>query len=267
MSEVITPAGEIVPIGARLEPAQAAERAAWVREMRKAVLTEGVDYAQLPKTNRPTLLKPGAEMLLLASGLGFTMEKIDDRDARDHEGVTYKASVRRGEQIVAECEGFAGYDESRFYQPAIGTKAEYRAPWNTLVKMAQKRALVGAALNATAASGLFIADVDDERDTQSANKRRQTRGSQVNPPPPRRRDTGGEGQSDDSDPGMANGIAELEQRLSALDLIYRNAFRDWRRSAGLPPLADVTILRDFAAMAAKVGELENEAAIDADTFE
>jgi hypothetical protein len=255
--------GEIVPIGGQLTPDQAAERAAWVREMRKAVLVEGTDFAKLPGTDKPTLLKPGAEMLLLAAGLGFTMTKVDDSDAREHEGVTYKASVRRGDVIVAECEGFAGYDESRFYKPAVGTKAEYRAPWNTLVKMAQKRALVGAALNACAASGLFIADVDDERDTHSATKR-QSRPQQT----PRREPAGGrgEGQSDASeDPGMANGIAELEARLNNLDRDYRLAFRDWRRSAGLdwPPKT----LRDFAAMAAKVTTLESEAQLDADAYE
>ena len=39
---------------------------------------------------------------------------------------------------------------------------EYKAPFNTLVKMAQKRALVGAALAAVAGSGLFVADPDEQ---------------------------------------------------------------------------------------------------------
>jgi hypothetical protein len=38
---------------------------------------------------------------------------------------------------------------------------EYRAPRNSVVKMAQKRALVGAALQATSASTLFTQDVED----------------------------------------------------------------------------------------------------------
>jgi hypothetical protein len=234
------------------------------------VLLEGTDYARLPGTDRPTLLKPGAEMLLLAAGLGFRMEKIEDSDARDHEGVTYKASVRRGDVVIAECEGFAGYDESRFYRPAVGTKAEYRAPWNTLVKMAQKRALVGAALNATAASGLFIADLDDERDTRSAAKRDQdlhpTRSRPHRPAPARaggQREQGGS--EDASDPEMSKGIAELEARLTDLDPPYRDAFKRWRRSVNLdwPPAT----LRDFAAMVSEVHRIEEEAALDSDTYE
>src|SRR6202030_879325 len=83
---------------------------------------------------------------------------------------------------VTTCEGYAGYDEAKFYQPvtdaarhkaearergwaakdrrpADPTKwnnhTEYRAPWNTIIKMAQKRAIVGAVIDATAAAGLF----------------------------------------------------------------------------------------------------------------
>jgi hypothetical protein len=214
----------------------------WVREMRKAVLTEGTDYARLPGTNKPTLLKPGAEMLLLAANLGFTMQKIDDLDAREHQGVTYKASVRRGGDVVAECEGFAGYDEPRFYKAAAGSKPEYRAPWNTLVKMAQKRALVGAALNATAASGLFIADLDDEQAPTAA------------PPRAGRRTTAPENPLADDAPAAVDGTAELEARLLALPLGDRNAFRSWRKARKLdwPPKT----VADLMAMTAEVTQIE-----------
>jgi hypothetical protein len=242
--------GELVPLGGQLTPAQAAERAAWVRDMRKAVLTEGTDYAKLPGTDKPTLLKPGAEMLLLAAGLGFTMSKIEDRDAREHEGVTYKASAHRLDRpdvVVAECEGFAGYDEPRFYKPSTPTKNEYRAPWNTLVKMAQKRALVGAALNATAASGLFIADLDDERDTGT-------------PRPPQRagkRTKAPEYPLPADAPAAVDGTAELEARLMALSLRDRDAFRSWRKSRKLewPP----TTTADLMAMTAETARIEAEA--------
>ena len=48
---------------------------------------------------------------------------------------------------------------------------EYRAPWNTLIKMAQKRALVGAALNAVAGSGLFVSAADDADDNRALRRR------------------------------------------------------------------------------------------------
>ena len=90
--------------------------------------------------------------------------------------------------VAAMCEGYAGYDEDRYfstmedarrkaeakerananrYQRSVNPAkwetitADYRAPRNSVVKMAQKRALVGAALEATSASTLFTQDVED----------------------------------------------------------------------------------------------------------
>jgi hypothetical protein len=223
--DVVT--GELVPIGGQLTPEQASARAEWVREMRRAVLAEGTDYAVLPGTDKPTLLKPGAEVLLLAAGFGFAMTKIDDSDARAHHGVTYKASVHRADGfVVAECEGFAGYDESRFFtsaedaarrerayaehdrRPAKPERmVEYRAPWNTLVKMAQKRALVGATLNACAASGLFIADLDD---------------------------VGGGGDREPTTAAASGEAAAVVARADALPEAQRTVFREWRESRNYP---------------------------------
>ena len=188
MTEVDVATGEIVPLAVgRLTPEQTRERAAWVREVTKAALVEGTDFGVIPGTERPALLKPGAEMLLLAAGLGFTIARIDDQDSASHQGVTYRCTVRRGELVLAECDGYAGYDESRYYRSAEESErqerayakkdrrepredrfVEYRAPWNTLVKMSQKRALVGAALNAVAGSGLFVTDDDDQGQAQGS---------------------------------------------------------------------------------------------------
>ena len=199
-TDVDVTTGEIVHLAAgRLSPAETRERAAWVREVTKAALVEHVDYGIIPGTDRMSLLKPGAEMLLLAAGLGFTIGRVDvDADgAGNRLGITYRATVRRGDIIAAECDGYAGYDESRYYRSAEDSERlerarakqdrrppredryiEYRAPWNTLVKMAQKRALVGAALNAVAGSGLFVpTDDDDDAPPRPAAAR---------PAPPRR---------------------------------------------------------------------------------
>ena len=88
-----------------------------------------------------------------AAGLGFANDRLDDQAARDHIGITYRCTVYRPDSsIVATCDGYCGRDET----------GRQSVNWNTIVKMAQKRALVGAALNATASSGLFTADLDDE---------------------------------------------------------------------------------------------------------
>jgi hypothetical protein len=107
-------------------------------------------------------------------------------------GVTYRCTVFKqmpdGRKVtVATCEAYAGYDEDRYYISAEDARAkaetkermwadkdkrqpnpkkwefatEYRAPWNTVVKMCEKRSLVGAAIDATAAAGLFTQDLED----------------------------------------------------------------------------------------------------------
>jgi hypothetical protein len=273
MTEMVSSSGEIIAVGAALTPAQARDRATWVREMRRAVLVAGTDYGQIPGTDGTSLLKPGAEMLLLAAGYGFTMQKIDDLDAREHQGVTYKASVQRdtgaGAVTVAECEGFAGYDESRFYRPADGNKPEYRAPWNTLVKMAQKRALVGATKSACAASGLFTADDPDDQATGSARGRRSSSPGRSSPTAgamraaapstePARNPTPSEAVS------MVAGADALEHRLNAMPESARHAFRDWRRSRGFdwPP----STLEVVAQMVHELEALEDAAAEDRETY-
>jgi hypothetical protein len=142
----------------RLSPERAAEWGQWVRDVMRAALSEGVDYGRIPGTGtKPAMFKSGGEMLLKAAGLGFTMTRLDDTDARDHQGITYRCTVVRGDTPVAVCDGYCGRDEA----------GRLRANWNTIVKMAQKRALVGAALNATASSGLFVADIDDDEPAHS----------------------------------------------------------------------------------------------------
>jgi hypothetical protein len=95
--------------------------------------------------------------------------------------------------------------------------------------------------------------------------------NRVNPPSPRRRDTGDEGQSNASgeakaeDLGLSKGVAELEARLLDLDPADRNRFKDWRKATGMewPPGS----LRDFAAMVSEVRRIEEDAALDADTYD
>ena len=272
--DVVT--GEILPFSGRaLSPDQVKERATWVREVTRAALTEGVDYGVIPGTEKPTLLKPGAEMLLLAAGLGFSITKIEDADSAAHQGVTYRASVRRGDLTVAECDGYAGYDESRYYisaeeaerrerenakkykrAPRANKFAEYRAPWNTLVKMAQKRALVGAALNAVAGSGLFVTGTDDASDPDAAPPPPPEADSQLSEVPP---DAPGAPDA----PKAVPGTPDFEERLLAWPEERRTTFRDWRRSKryGWPP-RDAEIL---AAMVAEADRLEAEATSEAES--
>ena len=144
--------------------AQAVALVAAVEDAKRTVMRVGTDYMRIPGTPRPSLLKPGAERLAQLFGLTHTMSAPvveTDADGRPHR-VTIRCDVTRHGETVAASWGSADYDESRFTAPATDKHAAYRAPWNTLLKMADKRAFVGAILKATASSGLFTQDVEDE---------------------------------------------------------------------------------------------------------
>lgn len=140
-----------------MTPADAKALADGLRENTRAILVDDVDFGVIPGTgSKPTLLKPGAEKLLQWFGLGHRMEQVelerDDKGAKF--GVTYRCVVTKtmgvAEVVVATCDAYAGRDESKWKN----------APWNTVIKMAEKRALVGAALQATGSSSLFTQDIE-----------------------------------------------------------------------------------------------------------
>lgn len=160
----------------------------------KEVMVKGEDYGVIPGTDKPALLKPGAEKLCELYGYAPTMR--DKEIARDVETGFCEATVtmalvsRKTGEMVAEGVGSANTYESRYrYRwvfdnqvPKGINKADlvseerksrktgksfmmYRIDnadpwslWNTVLKMAKKRALVDVALSATRSSGLFTQD-------------------------------------------------------------------------------------------------------------
>jgi hypothetical protein len=186
-----------------MTPDQAKALDEQVRQCTQAVLREGTDYGVIPGTGgQKTLWRPGAQKLLQWFGLGISCERVEvERDdaGRKH-GITYRATVTRRRpdgtlDVLATCEGTADYDEDKFYQsaedrqrkaedaerrfaredkrPPRPTKwqglPEYRAPWNALMKRAQKRAIVGAVVDATAAGGIFSEREEDDRSPAPAD--------------------------------------------------------------------------------------------------
>lgn len=156
-----------------LAPEEASLLVEQVKAMQRSVLVQGTDYMTIPGTGKPSLLKPGAERLMQVFGLGHRMEQLDIQyqDGKAV-GVTYRCTVTKmmmdgRELTVSSCDGHASSEEPKWR----------KAPWNTIIKMAQKRALVGATLTATATSGLFTQDMEDEeRPQRSSSGGTQSRG-------------------------------------------------------------------------------------------
>lgn len=167
-------------------------------EFSKSILKKDMDYGVIPWVNKPSLLKPWAEKLRVAYGLGVEITRTGDTLSLDKDfyDVNYIATVTdKYWRTLAQCEWSANTMEDKYrYQRVmtdkkptkedadklkamkLGRWSKYWNDWvrmekaeaknrlslkNTIQKMAQKRAFVGAMLIATWASEFFTQDVED----------------------------------------------------------------------------------------------------------
>lgn len=145
---------------------QAKENFQRLQIVTKELMELGVDYGTIPGTPKPSLLKPGAEHLLQFFGLGHRVARVAALEDWEQGFFCYcyRVTVFKArpmpdgsvyEQVIAECEGSANSKEKRYRNQDVFTIV------NTLQKMAIKRALVGATLQATGTSGMFTQDIED----------------------------------------------------------------------------------------------------------
>lgn len=144
---------------------------------RELSLKRGVDFDN-PDTrngkkafNQPILLKAGAEKLAFGFGLcqRYTIEsKIEQHDEN---GMFFYYLVRcdlvkpneLGETVISNSYGSANTAEKRNGFNSAADAA------NSTLKMAQKRALVGAALSISGLSDMFTQDIENETFMKSAD--------------------------------------------------------------------------------------------------
>jgi hypothetical protein len=167
-----------------------------VQRFFKEVMIKDQDYGVIQGTEKPTLLKPGAEKLCELYGYAPVIKSIEEE--KNIETGFYRARVtvalvhRRSGVTVAEGVGEANTMEGRYRWRWV---SEWKLPegvnknglyheirtdkngkkykmyrlenqdpwtlWNTVLKMAKKRALIDATLSATRSSGIFTQDVED----------------------------------------------------------------------------------------------------------
>ncbi|TDT50919.1 hypothetical protein [Fonticella tunisiensis] len=120
-------------------------------------LKQNHDYGIIPGSNKPTLLKPGAEKILMLLGLTSEYELIER--VHDYEkgffAFTIRAKLYRGQQLITEGVGHCNTREKKY---------RYHDPYtlaNTCLKMAKKRALVDATLTVASLSDVFTQDLED----------------------------------------------------------------------------------------------------------
>lgn len=170
---------------------------ALIQRVMKEVMKEGEHYGVIPGTDKPTLLKPGAEKLALTFRLDPRYDIIEKVREKDFIAYTVKCTlfhIISGQEIASGI-GSCNSRETKYRYRMIQSekkpskeeaailkakglgkwkkfgeswswmdRVENDNPWdqdNTLIKMACKRALVAATLNATAASDIFTQDLED----------------------------------------------------------------------------------------------------------
>jgi hypothetical protein len=154
-------------------------------------LEENRDFGKIPGTDKPTLLKPGAERLCIAFGgtarYDIVASEIDhDRDVKWVKRQKKWNNAYQGDRSFTwdEVEGksLGAYRyvvkcslvraDGRCLGDGLGSCSSYESKYidrprdleNTILKMAEKRALVAACLNAFGLSDRFTQDVEDMHD-------------------------------------------------------------------------------------------------------
>ncbi len=117
----------------------------------------GHDIGIIPGTDKPTLLKPGAEKIVMMMGLSSRydiMDKVEDYD-KGFFAYNVRCVLSRHDMDVCEGVGHCNSRESKY------VKADPYSIANTILKMAKKRAYVDAALSVASLSDIFTQDIED----------------------------------------------------------------------------------------------------------
>lgn len=165
---------DLLPANIEYEINRAKQMRGALDKLFKELLVQKVDFDRVPGTDRPTLLKPGGELLCqtfhLAPGKADVISQSEDFQTGT---LSYILGVpiyhRDSGVLVSYGVGSANSKEPKYrYRKETVNDEEIRVEnpdpagqQNTLVKMASKRAFIDGVLKATGASRMFTQDVED----------------------------------------------------------------------------------------------------------
>lgn len=137
----------------------------------EVTLKRDIDFGKIPKTDKPTLLKSGAEKIALSYGLCQQYEMVEHIEQFGKEPFFYY--LVKCNLVVPGKDGgvlfSCGYGAANTNERSAGFSSAYDMA-NTCCKKAQKRALVHAALAISGLSSMFTADMDDEKFLKQADE-------------------------------------------------------------------------------------------------
>lgn len=130
-------------------------------------LVEGLDFGKVPGIQKPCLFKPGAEKLMKAYNLSFSSFKMiaqTEDFVNGYLDYVYSCGLQDSYgKLVGYCEASCNSEELRFRNQFKNVNPGYAVlkNKNSIMKMSQKRAFVGAVLVATSTSEFFTQDMED----------------------------------------------------------------------------------------------------------
>lgn len=157
MNEPVTNNLSIIDDMSIQQVAQTMQKITQFQKVIQQTLRQNHDYGIVPGTDKPTLLKPGAEKILMMMGLRSEFEIVDS--TRDFENGFFQYQVRcklfKGDMLITEGLGSCNTKERKYL------KQDPFSIDNTILKMAKKRALVDATLLVASLSDVFTQDLED----------------------------------------------------------------------------------------------------------
>lgn len=122
MNETFSSKSSIASLMPAMSVQQAIERYQLLISFVKELMRDGIDFGAVPGTDKPTLLKPGAEKLATFFGLTkrfSIIEKAEDWTGKEHGGESffyylYRCSLFHGDTLVAESDGSSNSWETRY---------------------------------------------------------------------------------------------------------------------------------------------------------
>ena len=165
----VVAADEAVTIDALLE------RVNLLRELMKRCMIEGQHHGTIPGTRKPSLWKPGAELICTLFQLGTRYPKSSMLIERENGHFVFTLTcelfhIPTG-RVVGEGVGGASTMEYRFRVQTEDRYTDHGQPikakytpydfYNTVLKIGRKRAMIDAVLTACGASEIFTQDIED----------------------------------------------------------------------------------------------------------